>query len=324
MSTPLPTSSPAGAIAPRDRVYGCLLGLALGDCLGAAVEFQPRGSFVPVTELRGGGTWGLPAGHFTDDTSMALCLAESLVLCAGFDARDQMQRYVRWWQEGYWSSIGRCFDIGITTSGALKRFVRSGDPMAGMTDPGTAGNGSLMRLAPVVLYFAAEPDTALRMAAESSRTTHGAPAAVESCRLFAHYLLRALAGASKQELLAPVQDATISHPELQLLAAASFAGKNVDQIRGSGYVVDCLEAALWCFAQTDSYADAVRAAANLGDDADTTGAVTGQIAGAFYGAAGLPAAWLAQLAQREAIEALAEQLAAAALHGPTRAVAVEE
>ncbi len=311
------SSSPAAEpLTLRDRVLGCLLGLALGDCVGAAVEFKPRGSFAPVTDLRGGGTWGLQAGQFTDDTSMALCLAESLVACGGFDPRDQMQRYVRWWQEGHWSSIGRCFDIGLTTSGALKRFVHSGDPMAGAADPGTAGNGSLMRLAPVVLYHVGRPSEALRLAAESSRTTHGAPAAVESCRLFAAYLLRALGGAGKQEVLAPVADPLIAHPELQAIAAGGFIAKREAQIRGSGYVAESLEAALWCFAQTESYRDAVLAAANLGDDADTTGAVTGQIAGAFYGVQALPAAWLAQLARRDEILALAEQLATAAQQAP--------
>jgi ADP-ribosyl-[dinitrogen reductase] hydrolase len=313
--TPVPaapaTTAPASS-ALRERIYGCLFGLAVGDAVGAAVEFKPRGSFVPLTDMVGGGTWGLPAGHWTDDTSMALCLAESLVESGGFDPLDQMQRYVRWWREGYWSSIDHCFDIGMTTSHALARFQHSGDPMAGSTDPGRAGNGSIMRLAPVVLYFARRPAEALRAAEESSRTTHGAPAAVESCRLLATYLLRALNGLPKEEVLAPVSTAGFAHPGVRAIAEGTWKQKSRELIKGSGYVVESLEASLWCFAQTESYREAVLAAANLGDDADTTGAVTGQIAGAFHGFSSLPAEWLAQLARREAIAALTERLFAAA------------
>ena len=136
------------------RFRVALLGLAVCDALGTAVEFQAPGSFAPVTEMTGGGVFGLEAGQWTDDTSMALCLAESLIACRGFDARDQMERYVRWWRRGHWSSTGHCFEIGATVSAALRRFESTGVPLSGSTDPRTAGNGSLMRLAPVPLWFA--------------------------------------------------------------------------------------------------------------------------------------------------------------------------
>src|SRR5215831_13959691 len=137
----------------RDRYEGTLLALACGDAIGTTVEFSPRGSFSPVQGMVGGGPFSLKPGQWTDDTSMALCLAESLIERQGFDARDQMVRYLNWWRWGYLSSTGDCFDIGMTTKAALARFEETGEPFAGSVDPQAAGNGSLMRLAPVVLCF---------------------------------------------------------------------------------------------------------------------------------------------------------------------------
>ena len=161
-------------LTTQQRYQGCLLGLAAGDAVGTVAEFKPRGSFPPVTDMTGGGPFRLQPGQWTDDTSMALCLADSLIACGGFDAADQMSRYVRWWREGYLSSTGACFDIGNATRDALSRYRDTGEPFAGSTDPYSAGNGSLMRLAPAPLFFASDPELAIRMSAESSRTTHGA------------------------------------------------------------------------------------------------------------------------------------------------------
>ena len=136
----------------KQSFQGCLLGLAIGDALGTTLEFRERGTFEPITDMMGGGPFHLQPGQWTDDTSMALCLAHSLLAQAGFDAHDQMQRYSRWRKDGYMSSNGRCFDIGMTVSEALSRYARTGDPCAGSTNPFSAGNGSLMRLAPVAMY----------------------------------------------------------------------------------------------------------------------------------------------------------------------------
>jgi ADP-ribosyl-[dinitrogen reductase] hydrolase len=303
------TASPAHSVIPADRFLGCLLGLAVGDAVGTTVEFKPRGSFPPVVEMTGGGPFALPKGAWTDDTSLALCLATSLLACGGFDARDQMDRYVRWHREGYLSSTGRCFDIGGTTSAALARYARSGDPFSGATDPHSAGNGSIMRLAPVPMFFATDPAAAIAQAAASSRTTHAAAECEDACRLFAAILLAALAGADKEtvlfgphaarELLPPLS------PKIAALAAGDWRDKEIGAIRGSGYVVESLEAALWCFWRTDSYRAAILAAANLGDDADTTAAVCGQLAGAFYGVRGIPGHWLQALVMGEEIRVLA-------------------
>ena len=173
----------ADEITQQDRYRGALLGLACGDAVGTTLEFKPPGSFAPISDMVGGGPFELEPGQWTDDTSMALCLAVSLVEQGGFDPADQMQRYVRWYREGYLSSNGVCFDIGNTVSAALRRFERSGEPYSGATDPYSAGNGSIMRLAPLPLAFAATPARAIALAAQSSRTTHGAPAALDGCHV---------------------------------------------------------------------------------------------------------------------------------------------
>ncbi len=300
--------SESAALTTEARFTGCLLGLAAGDAVGAAVEFKARGSFAPLTDMVGGGPWSLAPGQWTDDTSMALCLAESLITCNGFDARDQMERYLRWFRHGHWSSKGYCFDIGATTRGALARFEQNGEPMAGSVAPNSAGNGSLMRLAPAPM--AAWPHGALAetWAAESSRTTHGAPSAVESCRLFAAILIAALNGAGREDVLTAGAGLELEHAEVRAIAQGAWRTKDVAQIRGSGYVVESLEAALWCFAQTDSYRAAVLLAANLGDDADTTAAIVGQLAGAYYGVDAIPAEWRALLTRGTEIEAMARKL----------------
>jgi ADP-ribosylglycohydrolase len=298
-----------------DRYRGCLLGLAAGDCVGSAVEFRPPGTFQPVTDMVGGGPFGLRPGEWTDDTSMALCLAESLIERQGFDPRDQMQRFCRWWRHGHLSSRGRCFDIGLTVKAALARFEKTGEPFAGSTDPRTAGNGSLMRLAPVPMAFAADPAEAVRLAGESSRTTHGAKEAVDACRYYAGLLVGALQGVAKDELLSdhftPVAGLWQREPlapKIATIAGGSFKRKSPPQIRGTGYIVDSMEAALWAFHTTDTYRDCVLKAAGLGDDADTTGAISGMLAGAFYGVGDIPAEWRAKLVMRDLIESFADKL----------------
>ena len=294
-------------ISLHSRYLGAMLGLACGDAVGTTVEFSPRGSFAPVTAMTGGGPFSLKPGQWTDDTSMALCLAESLIVKQGFDAADQMVRYLNWWRWGYLSSTGSCFDIGMTVRDALERFESTGNPYSGSTSPNTAGNGSLMRLAPVVLHAWPDVAQAVRLAADSSRTTHGAPEAVQSCQWFAALLCGVLAGQAKADLL---RLCAWQPDEAKLVALASgrFIDKSEAQLRGSGYCVDSLEAALWCFFQTDSFEAAVLRAANLGDDADTTAAIVGQIAGAYYGVEAIPAAWRAPLAMRSDIEEMAVKL----------------
>ena len=292
-----------------DRFRGCLLGLACGDAVGTTNEFKRRGSFPPLAGMTGGGPFDLPAGAWTDDTSMALCLAASLVECGGFDARDQMKRYLDWLEHGYMSSTGECFDIGTTTQTSLMRFKHSGDPFSGSSDPNAAGNGSLMRLAPVVLKFFPDRDQTLHYCAKSSRTTHAAQECLDACRLYGDMLASALAGKDKEEILSSSPADLVTSEKLKDITRGAYQQKTRDEIHGTGYVVKSLEAALWCFWTTDTFEDAILAAANLGDDADTTAAVCGQIAGAYYGESGIPSDWLDKLVMVEEIRGLAERLA---------------
>jgi ADP-ribosyl-[dinitrogen reductase] hydrolase len=293
-----------------ERFRGCLLGLAAGDAVGTTVEFRRRGSFEPLKDMVGGGPFGLAPGEWTDDTSMALCLATSLVERAEFDPRDQMDRYCRWADEGYLSSTGVCFDIGNTVAAALRRYRRDGNPYAGPTDPNTAGNGCIMRLAPVAMRFFPDLDAVERFAGDSSCTTHGATECIDACRLFARIICRALLGRSKEDVLLGDAESFMSAERISAIARGSYRTKSEEAIRGSGYVVESLEAALWSFAHTDSFEHAILKAANLGDDADTTAAVCGQVAGAYYGEGGIPRRWLDSLAMRSEITRLADQLAA--------------
>lgn len=298
-----------------ERFRGCLLGLAVCDAVGTTLEFRRPGTFEPITDMVGGGPFHLEPGQWTDDTSMALCLAESLTNCRVFDPADQMRRYVKWWREGHLSSTGRCFDIGGTTSGSLSRFEKTGEPFSGSTAPSAAGNGSIMRLAPVPMFYSADPAKAIAMAAESSRTTHAAATCVDACRYLAGIIVGALRGEPKEKLLSsrhsPVAGCWAERPltpEIDAIAAGSFKDKQPPAIKGSGYVVSTLEAALWAFHRTDSFREGCLAVVNLGDDADTTGAVYGQIAGAYYGEAAIPAEWRHKLAQRELIASFADEL----------------
>jgi ADP-ribosyl-[dinitrogen reductase] hydrolase len=312
--------NPPTDTATQDRFRGALIGLATGDALGTTLEFRPPGSFTPITDMVGGGPFGLMPGQWTDDTSMALCLAESLIECDGFDAADQMRRYCRWRDEGHLSSTGRCFDIGNTCSAALRRFRTTREPFAGDPDPRSAGNGSLMRLAPVPMRWAGSPRAAIHYAAESSRTTHGARTCIDACRFMSGLIVGALQGLAKEALLAPhftpVPGLWSAEPlcdEVAEIAAGSFRRAQPPEIQGTGYVIDALEAALWAFATTDGFEQGALAAVNLGDDADTTGAIYGQLAGAHYGLGAIPAHWVERLTMLDVITGFADDLRSAAI-----------
>ena len=270
----------------RDRALGAFLGLAVGDAVGTTLEFRPRDARPRLEDMEGGGPFELPPGGWTDDTAMALALADSLTAAEALDARDLMDRFVRWWQDGDYSPVGVCFDIGNTTRAALDRYLQTGDPRAGSTDPRSAGNGSLMRLAPVALRFWDNRPRLAATATEQSRTTHGAEEAVDACRAFAELLADAIAGAPRADVLAPRPFEGAE--AIARVMAGSWRGHPRDEIHSSGYVVHTLEAALWSVARTGNFRNAVLLAANLAEDADTVAAVTGQLAGALYGLGGIP------------------------------------
>jgi ADP-ribosyl-[dinitrogen reductase] hydrolase len=299
----------------QSKFRGAMLGLAVGDAVGTTLEFKSPGSFKTIDDMVGGGPFHLAIGEWTDDTSMALCLAESLIEKQGFDPIDQLDRYTRWAKDAHLSSNGRVFDIGNTVRSALAKFAKTHEPYCGSSDPNSAGNGSLMRLAPVPLFFVQSPIEAIERSGESSRTTHGAASAIDACRYMGGLIVGAILGVTKEELLSdrysPVQGywrANRLVPEIDEIAAGSFKRLKPPQIKGTGYVVKSLEAALWAFHTSHTFRDGCLLAVNLGDDADTTGAVYGQIAGTYYGEDGIPEDWLRKLAHVELIKSFAEGL----------------
>jgi ADP-ribosyl-[dinitrogen reductase] hydrolase len=294
----------------EDSARGCLLGLAVGDALGTTLEFRSRDTYPPLTDMIGGGPFNLAAGEWTDDTSMTLCLADSLIDCGDLDETDLMRRFVRWWRNGENSVRGKCFDIGITTRTALSEFEKSGVARAGSREPNAAGNGSLMRLAPVVIRHHADRGKAVEVARRQSLTTHAAPACVDACGFFADLLVEAIGGVERSVLLSPRK--IEGHREIVAIANGGYIGRNRGEIASSGYVVHTLEAALWCAHEATDFREAVLLAANLGDDADTVAAVTGQIAGAIWGESGIPEDWIAKLAWCDRIRNRAVRLFALA------------
>jgi ADP-ribosyl-[dinitrogen reductase] hydrolase len=255
-----------------DRPMGAFLGLAIGDAMGAPVEFCPPGSFPPVIGYRSGGPFNLRAGQWTDDTAMAVCLAESLLACHGSDPADQARR----WRA--WMDSPACFDVGIGTAAALR----------GADNSDSMGNGCLMRLAPIPIYFRREPMAAHVAAEKSCLVTHGhLEAGIATCRMTS-LLMQAFLGVDKQSLL---------------------AGEHIPEHPVAGGTAPvALAAALWAFATTDSFRDCILAAVNLGDDADTVGAIAGQLAGAFYGLEAIPADWLRGLDELQRLHGLALKL----------------
>lgn len=300
-------------MAILDRMRGAFLGLAVGDALGAAIEFAAPGTFASVTGFRGGGPHGLGPGEWTDDTSMALALADSIAH-AGWDLNDQARRYVSWWREGKYSVTGRCFDIGITTRHALAEFEKTANVYAcANSSDHASGNGSIMRLAPVPIRYANlypnHIDELTRHAVQSSIPTHASPQCTSACAYMCLVMVAFIHGHSREEVLAPdwpmlrqLSKVHELHPRVMEIAAGSYREKRPPAIKGSGYVIDSLEAALWAMHDARDFHEAVLRAVNLGDDADTTGAVCGQLAGALWGEIGIPEEWRDGLAGRPLIE----------------------
>jgi ADP-ribosyl-[dinitrogen reductase] hydrolase len=295
-----------GLTASRDRARGALLGLAVGDAVGTTVEFQPRDSYEPLSDLVGGGPFNLNPGEWTDDTAMALALGHSLLESGGLNEHDLMEKFCDWHHNGRFSCTGRCFDIGSTPLEALERFRRTGNPVAGSTRESSAGNGSLMRLAPVPIRYWNAPETRSDAARRQSLTTHGAPQAVDACIAFADLVAEAIAGSEASAILVR-REGKWRKAVSEVMTMKCLSWRR-NQVNASGYVIHCLEAALWAVGGASSFKDAVLRAANLWEDADTTAAVAGQLVGALYGAIAIPGTWLQKLAWRSEITQLADRL----------------
>ena len=293
----------------RDRARGALLGLACGDAVGTTVEFSPPGSFEPLTDMVGGGPFDLEPGQWTDDTSMALCMAESIIDTGRLDLADHHRRYLMWRHDGYLSSNGRCFDIGHTTATQLRRFESTGVAVDPSPSEHAAANGSLMRLAPAPIAWHRDLAEAAEQSGESSRSTHAARRPVDACRVLGAMTAAFVQGMSADEVFAPTfwQWGELD-PEVAAIVAGSYREKEPPEIRGTGFCVDALEAALWAVYGASDFRDAVLRAANLGDDADTTAAIAGQLAGARWGAEGIPARWVVRVSMCDRIVSLGDAL----------------
>ena len=283
----------AAARALRERFLGALLGLAVGDAVAAATQYRRPGTFPPVADLLGGGPFALPRGGWSDDTAMALCLADSLLECDGLDPADQVERYRRWQREGYLSATGQCLGITASTARALAMAGWRQQPYSGSHDPAQLDPEPLARVAPAVLFGFPDPQEAVRLAREAARTTCQVNAVLAACGELARALLAAVNGEPKARILA--EHTGVSGPR---------AGKGVTQV---------LAGAFEAFAVSGSFREAVLHAANLGGHSDVTAAACGQLAGAFYGASGIPAAWREALRRAPLIESFADRLLARAL-----------
>ena len=307
-----------------DTVKAVLLGHAVGDALGVPVEFTAREKLDrdPVTDMRGFGSYPYPAGTWSDDTSMTLCALE--VLAKGTVDFDRiMQNFGEWLMNGAFTASGEAFDSGRTCVRAISRYFRDRTKAteSGGTDEYSNGNGSLMRILPVALYAVAVYGTKdlrplWRLAAEGSSLTHAHPRSQIACQIYATVLACLIERPTKQSIADGIAQYRAENGDGGAEAACFgrvdaeiLKSLNRSEIRSDGYVIDTLEAALWCLLTTDSYAECVLRAVNLGDDTDTAAAVAGGLAGALYGWDAIPKAWLRTLQRCAYLESLCEQAA---------------
>ena len=310
----------------KDMMMGCLVGLAVGDAYGTTYEFKNRSKMPSVEELPneivGGGPFNLKPGDWTDDTSMALCLAESIIE-NGWDTDDQMRRYIKWWQEGYNSVTGECFDIGGATRKALSWYnMTEGNEY--VKDTQAAGNGVLMRLAAVPMFLNDKEDCVFTLSAcaYQSSMTHPSSQSTECSMLMGAIINNILNGErdktkivsfelldeNSKQMYKELYEKYGCHENgrIESIKKVEYAGVDVDKISGDGYCVCTLEAALWAFLSTDNFKDGLKKVVALGDDTDTTGAVYGQIAGAYYGLSQIP--WRDKITWSEKIHEIAEKI----------------
>lgn len=298
-----------------DTYLGSMFGLAVGDAFGAPIEFNVPGTFEQVTDLTGGGYFKLKPGEWTDDTSLALCSAESLLRSNGFDPNDHLETFLRWYRRGHLSSRKDAFGIGLVTAAALMRFESTHEPYCGPTGPKTAANGSVMHIAPIPLAYARNPTKALGLAAHCSRLTHGARESVDACRYLSMLILGSLYGYEKKKILETSFDSISPgiwnqkplSPRIKRLAEGAFKSERSARISDKNYgsAAVTLQAALWAFYHTDTFEDGLIKVVNLGWDADTMGAVYGQLAGAYYGYTAIPKRWKEKVVKRVTIKKLA-------------------
>ncbi|MBA7852708.1 ADP-ribosylglycohydrolase family protein [Enterobacter cloacae] len=292
-------------VVSRDSALGALVGLAVGDAVGTTLEFKSRDS-EHVSDMQGGGPFILNAGEWTDDTSMALCVAETYLAENRMNTDTLRKFLLRWYQTGENSSNGRCFDIGNTTRFALEQYLHVGPSWYGNTEKHTAGNAGLVRQAPVSIFRRKSLRAIYFESQAQSRATHGAVESIDACQFLGLILHHLINGHQKEEAFSPHVFPLCAR--VMIINAGEYKHKARHQIRSSGYVIDTLEAAMWAVWNTDNFRDAILLATNLADDADSVAATAGQLAGALYGYSEIPQDWKDKLVQHERIAALAGDL----------------
>lgn len=306
----------------KGKIKSVLFGVAVGDALGLPVQFKSREylKLNPVSEMIGYGTFNLPPGTWSDDSSLTFCLVAAIV--DGFDLRRLANYFMDWYHQGYWTPFVKAFDIGITTSEAITRFSKGTFPeFAGGVDEFSNGNGSLMRILPLVFYLANKPiDERFEMTRKVSSITHRHIRSIIACFYYLEFAMMLLDSKDKFAIYKEMQNKVPDFLNLIDVDSEEIAKFNrllkeniyeqpEDKISSSAYVVDTLEASIWCLLTTNNFKDAVLKAVNLGEDSDTTAAVTGGLAGLLYGYKSIPKEWVNQLARKEDIEYLALRLA---------------
>jgi ADP-ribosyl-[dinitrogen reductase] hydrolase len=306
----------------HDAIIGGVMGVIIGDALGLPVQFMTKTEIRknPITDMTGGGVFDLEPGAWSDDSSLTLCLVESLYK-VGYNPPDIARRFVRWYRDGYMTPLGKSFDIGATTTIAMKRLIYGVAPFkAGPTNAESNGNGSLMRILPATIFFAHETDDIMILKiCEVSKITHGHPRSLLACCLYSLFVKELLTGSSPQkayEIMRMKSQIMFVDPKLgkqlshfKRIISGEIPNLSESEIKSGGYVVESLEAALWSFLTTSSFKDAVLTAVNLGWDTDTVGAITGSMAGVYYGFSNIPAHWLRKLLDYEKILSLTNQFA---------------
>lgn len=305
----------------KNIIKSVLFGVSVGDALGVPVEFNNRQTIMknPVKNMIGYGTYNLPAGTWSDDSSLTFCLAEALT--HNFDLNLIGQNFVKWTHENFWTPYGYVFDIGIATRQAISRLANGEKPeLSGGFDETDNGNGSLMRILPLLFYLLDKPiSERYDITKKVSSITHGHIRSVISCFYYLEFAKQIVEGKKKFEIYRNLQSEVTNHltllsinpKEIELfdrLLKSDIHKLDEDQIHSSGYVLHTLEASIWCLLTTESYKEAVLRAVNLGSDTDTTGAVTGGLAGLLYGFENIPSNWIEQIARKDDIENLAERL----------------
>lgn len=287
-----------------NRLKGTFYGLIVGDALGGPLEFKDRDTHPLLTEMVENNNFDLPPGSWSDDTSMMLCIAESLIITGRGeqDRVDQLNLFTEWWRNGYNSVNGECFDIGGTVKTALRRFKFYKEPVALTDDEMFQGNGSLMRLAPVPMMFWQDVDRAGAESALSSETTHANSLCKDICKLFGKMVARAIQGVNKEEILATDRTSTEYDALLVPILEQAYRRKRRDEIQSSGWALHAIESVLWAFATTETFEDGLVLVINLAGDADTNGAIYGMLAGAYYGYDAIPSRWLNALQRPDMID----------------------